>query len=67
MGMEPWWEQMKGGHGQGNRKGGRLVLPGLSFMVPRAKLLASSCHWGRGDRPLGTVFGGCLGGAVVFI
>lgn len=62
MGMEPRWKPMKGGQGQGNRKGGRLcAFSAVSFMVTRAKLMASDCHRGRGDKPLGTVFGGRLG------
>lgn len=68
MGMEPRWEPMKGGQGQGNGKGGRLcAFSAVSFMVNRAKLMASDCHRGRGHKPLGTVFGGRLGGAVVSI
>ena len=69
MGMEPHWEQIKERRTRSGEQKGRetRASSALSFMVPRAKLLASGCHRGRGVKPLGTGFGGCLGGAVVFI
>lgn len=68
MGMEPRWEQMKGGQGQGNRKGGRLVLPALCPLWSQEQNSWLPAATGEGvTQPLGTVFGGRLGGAVVFI